>query len=308
MNEHNLKRDQIEEFEIDLTGTCNLRCPLCTRNYIHAKDLLKPNIRKINEITDQLDSFTGLKRAFIAGAISEPTLYPQIFEFIQYLNSRKIVFELFTNGNTHDELWWKNFGKIIDNPNIVCFTVCGSTQQKHEKYRRGSSLEKILKNALAFRQNNKKNDWIQTIRFEYNKDDLNTKKMFNIIDQFSHHMQVDSEGIRRLNDKIDNRYDKDIMPIKRRDAVIKHIFSQIPKINSQINIECKSYLQKKIYIDQFGKISPCYIHAEFEKDFFDQTADKFNYSKIFDYCYADCFLCSQKVNKIIKDFNLEFIC
>lgn len=45
-------------------------------------------------------------------------------------------------------------------------------------------------------------------------------------------MQVDSEGIRRLNDKIDNRYDKDIMPIKRRDAVIKHIFSQIPKINS----------------------------------------------------------------------------
>ena len=76
MNEYNLNRDQIEEFEIDLTRTCNLRCPLCTRNYVHAKYLLKPNIRKIDEITDQLDSFVGLKRAFIAGAISEPTLYP----------------------------------------------------------------------------------------------------------------------------------------------------------------------------------------------------------------------------------------
>ena len=26
----------IEEIEMDLTGTCNLKCPLCTRNYVHA--------------------------------------------------------------------------------------------------------------------------------------------------------------------------------------------------------------------------------------------------------------------------------
>lgn len=52
----------------------------------------------------------------------------------------------------------------------------------HERYRIGSSLEMILKNAEAYRQNQRKNDWIQTIRFEYNRDDIESRSMHEIID------------------------------------------------------------------------------------------------------------------------------
>ena len=100
---YTLNRNEIEEIEIDLTGTCNLRCPICTRNFVHAKDMATKNIRSLDEIVKQLDTFGGLKRFFIAGAVSEPTLYPQFFEFIEYLNKRKITYEIFTNGSTHDE-------------------------------------------------------------------------------------------------------------------------------------------------------------------------------------------------------------
>ena len=124
---YTLNRNEIEEIEIDLTGTCNLRCPICTRNFVHAKDMATKNIRPLDEIAKQLDTFSGLKRFFIAGAVSEPTLYPQFFEFIEYLNERKITYELFTNGSTHDKLWWKKLGSLVPSSCMTCFTVCGST-------------------------------------------------------------------------------------------------------------------------------------------------------------------------------------
>ena len=83
-------KDQIEEIEMDLTGVCNLQCPLCTRNYAHANHLVKKNVRTIEDITKQLDGYPNLKRFFIAGAVSEPTMYKDFIKFIEYLNSRDI--------------------------------------------------------------------------------------------------------------------------------------------------------------------------------------------------------------------------
>lgn len=302
-----LYRQQIEELELDLTGICNLKCPICTRNFVHAQKMVIKNIRPFLQLKQQLDSFKGLKRLFIAGAVSEPTLYPYFFDFIQYLNLRNISFELFTNGNTHDEHWWKQLSLIVPDNSMVCFTICGSSQEVHEKYRIGSSLQMILNNASAYRKKCKKNDWIQIIRFEYNKEDLKTPAMHKIINQFSHYMIVDSEGIRRLNDKVIKCTD-DISPILKRDKVIKYIFSKMPPIKTKLCIECKSFKFKKLYIDQFGNIFPCYINAEFERLPFMKYTNIFDYSKIFSYSYQDCYLCSSYVNKMINRMNLEFIC
>ena len=293
----------IEEIEMDLTGTCNLKCPLCTRNYVHAQHLLTPNIRPMHEIIDQLDKFTSLKRFFIAGAVSEPTLHPEFIDFIQYLVKRHIYFELFTNGNTHNTEWWKMLGNIVPPQCMVCFTVCGSTQELHEKYRVGSSLQQILDNAAAFRTANK-NDWVQFIQFEYNTSDLKSGKLDSIFSQFSNVMIVQSEGQRRLNLKC-RTFSSDIRPTKLRNSIINKIFKDRLPINSNICIQCKSLRDKKIYIDQFGRITTCYIHAEFEDDWFEDNID---YTKILKYNYPDCYLCSSIVNDYIQKFNMEFIC
>ena len=302
-----LNRNEIEEIEMDLTGTCNLRCPICTRNFVHAKDMITKNIRSLDEIIRQLDTFSGLNRFFIAGAVSEPTLHPQFFEFIKYLNKRKITYELFTNGSTHDPEWWKTLGSLVPSSCMTCFTICGSTQEMHSRYRIGSNLQDILDNASSYRSNLRKNDWIQTIRFQYNQEDLKSNAMHSIIDQFSHHMQVDSEGMRRLNDKTVECL-PGIAPVKRRDDAIKYIFTKYILSDQPANIECKSFMQKKVYIDQFGNVAPCYINAEYEKNVFDNDAVEFDYSDIFNCKYKDCRLCSSSVNDMIRRMNLEFIC
>jgi organic radical activating enzyme len=301
-----VSKDWVEEIEMDLVGLCNLSCPLCTRNYAHANHMLTKNVRHIDEIIKQLDEYTNLQRFFIAGAVSEPTMYKYFLEFIQYLNSRNIYYEIFTNGNTHKPDWWEKLGQLVPEKCMCAFTICGSNQQMHEKYRVGSDLQEILDHAAAFRKNNKRNDWIQTIRFEYNQDDLISSEMQLIYDQFSNVMQVDSEGVRRRND-YNEVFVSDIRPIDSRDKLIKQIFANRPRPDdgNKYTIQCNSLKNKKIYINQYGQVSSCYIHAENEQDYFDGEMD---YTDILNFKYPDCFVCEKRTRTFIEKMGLEFIC
>jgi MoaA/NifB/PqqE/SkfB family radical SAM enzyme len=301
-----VKKSQIEEIEMDLTGLCNLECPLCTRNYAHAEHMLGKNIRPIEDIIKQLDQYTNLQRFFIAGAVSEPTMYKYFDEFIDYLNSRNIYYELFTNGNTRDAEWWENLGKCIPERCMVVFTICGSNQQLHETYRVGSDLAQIIEHARAVRKNERKNDWMQHIRFEYNATDLESDAMKSIIAEFSNVMYVETEGIRRLND-YSKKFPVNVKPLAVRDNTIKQLFLNRPKPDDDktYEIQCRSLEQKKVYINQYGQVSACYVHAEFEQDYF---AEDFDYSDILKFKFPDCFLCEKRTRTFIEKLGLDFVC
>lgn len=299
-------KSDIEEIEMDLTGTCNLSCPLCTRNYSHANHLVEKNIRPISEVINQLDEYSNLQRFFIAGAVSEPTMYKDFTKFIEYLNSRNIYYELFTNGNTRSEEWWRELGQLIPSHCRCCFTVCGSTQELHEKYRVGSDLQQILRNASAFRAAGKGNDWIQHIRFQYNDSDRDSDAMRAIFSQFTNVMMVETEGIRRKNDHTIVVPDG-VAPLHVRDKTIRLLFDRRPQPGQQpAEIKCRSLEQKKIYINQFGQVSACYIHAEFEQDYFtEQTMD---YTQILSFAFPDCFLCEKQTRTFIEKTGMDFVC
>ena len=97
-----LESNEIHEIEIELTGTCNLSCPLCARNNPAAKHLLIKNHRPFEEIIKQIESFPNLKRICLAGIISEPTLYKDFKSLIIYLGTTNLSIELYSNADTHN--------------------------------------------------------------------------------------------------------------------------------------------------------------------------------------------------------------
>ncbi|AYF45784.1 radical SAM domain protein [Halobacteriovorax sp. BALOs_7] len=305
-----LHRDEIWEVEMDLSGTCNLKCPLCTRNYAHADHLLKRNIRSLEEVIAQLDSFKNLEVFYMAGAVSEPTLYPDVLELCRYLVKRGVAVELFTNGNTHTPEWWAELGEILTSNDRVYFTICGSTQELHEKYRVGSKLKQILDNHQGFISTNKdKIDHIQHIMFKYNRDDFESKEMKEIIDRFSATKFVDTEGQRTFNEYIKS-FDKDLIrPENERKRAIDALFNIRPKPGQkkEVEIKCMSLRDRKVYIDQFGRISPCYGHAEYEgPGHF--SGEVFDYSEVLSFKFKDCFKCEKRIQKIIDVMELDFVC
>lgn len=303
-----IPKNKIQEIELELTGTCNLECPLCTRNYLHAKHQKIKNIRTLETIINQLNEYPSLKHINIAGTVSEPTLYKDIIKLTEYLISRNIEIDFYSNASKLDLELWEKLGKLLNkNKHKLIFTVCGNTEELHQKYRKGSSLKNILENLKAFQKNSKR-DFGQYIVFEYNEED---SKNPTILNNFNNSFIIGSEGKRLLNE-YQKEVESGITPLKGRARIIDSIFKfgeykYQKKIKS--TIDCISYNQKRIYIDQFGKEYACYSQAEFYKDSTNTfvSDNSFNFTKIKNFNYKDCLKCEQQSRKMIQDNKLGFI-
>ena len=298
-----LHKTNIERIELELTGYCNLACPLCLSQNMFFKHIFKKHIRTLIDWINQLNEYKNLKDISLAGFASEPTLYPDLIELIDYIKSRNIKIELYTNGNTHDEKWWRELSKHLNKNDMVVFTVCGSTQELHEYYRVGSNLQQILNHVNAFKTE-KKNDWCQHILFEYNKDDM--KNMDIIFKQFSNKICINSLPYQERFNVIANK-NTTIKMINKLSLIYKFIMSnalknqQLLRKTKTFNILCKNFLLDFIWLDSNGNPYPCFIYQLFCDEIFDNN----DYSKILDYKYDFCFECEKHTHDLLTLYGIE---
>lgn len=91
----------------------------------------------------------------LVGSMSEPTILKDEFlNLVEYLKHRHIAIEICTNGDTNDRCFWETLGGLLDKTDMVYFTICGATQEMHGRYRVGTNLENIVRNAGFLRSAN----------------------------------------------------------------------------------------------------------------------------------------------------------
>ena len=202
-----------ERIEIELTNTCNLNCELCARNIYYAKsDLKNHKTIDFNKLKDKLKSYKNLKYVTLTGEISEPTLYPQLFELITFLHKNKIEVSLFTNVETHDELYYKKLALLFKNTNSKIFlTIFGSNEKMHQKYR-GGSLKRVINIANIISKYSYDNLIMTWVLFEYNyKDYLENKDFlrkfqYNIFNTLPYAERYSIKGDIKLPNNLDKIY------------------------------------------------------------------------------------------------------
>ena len=115
--------------------------------------------------------FKNIESVVIGWNNSEPTLYDKLFDLIDFLHAAKIKITINTNGNTQTSDWWINFGKKMNfEGDKVIFSIAGTSQALHERYRINSNLHQLLENHKNFMTYNYyKNDYVQYIIFSYNE-------------------------------------------------------------------------------------------------------------------------------------------
>jgi hypothetical protein len=295
-------KSEVLEVEVELTGTCNLDCPLCTRSYEHGQHVVGKNIRPVEDIIAQLDEFTSLKSMCIAGMVSEPTMYKDFDKFIQYVVGRNISVELYVNGNTRNPAWWRDLGGMLHPSDRVIFTVCGSTQELHEQYRVGSSLEQVLLHAAEYRKGGMGNDWVQHIRFEYNAADRETAAMQQIFNQFSNVLLIDSLPYQERFNIIPTQ-----TPIKmagrlgdKYRIIQKNALDRFHK-RTPCKMQCKSFNSRSVFIDQYGGIHACVLYRLHSKKSFDHT----DYSDILAFNNEFCYECESLTTNVLLLNGLE---
>lgn len=295
-----LNNEDVQEIELELTGTCNLDCPLCARNYEEAKNLKISNQRPLKDIIAQLDTFPNLRNVCLAGIISEPTLYKQLMPLLTYLINRNIEIELYSNADTHDAGYWERLGSTVRKGNIkVFFTVCGSTQELHAKYRVGSNLDRILIHHEAFKKGNfgKGHDYLQHIMFNYNESDF--QNMDSIRALFSNECNIQSLP---YQERFDIKDDKGIKMTDELSSKYQNIikFGKSKLQDGTARLNCKSLEMKFLALDQFGNATPCFLYRLHQKENFDQ-----DYTKILNGEYSFCYECESNTCGMLEKNNLE---
>lgn len=237
--------DQITRIELELTSTCNLKCPLCIRTITNTP--IDNNYRPLEEVIAQLESYPNLEFLSIAGPISEPTSYPWLPELIAYINKRDIEISLYINGDTRNDQYYRKLGVLFRNRRgYIYFTICGSTQELHERYRVNSRLDRVLSRLEIVNRYSHNRGILTWIVFNYNeqdfeenyqrfKDKYRTEYFYTL--PMDEHFEL--KGSIRLPDRLNKIY---------REGVNRTDFE---------NIHCPANVSNFVQISHQGQVNPC---------------------------------------------------
>ncbi len=261
----------IFRLELELTNTCNLECVLCSRQtYYNQSDFKIKKQVDFNKLLDYLDTLTNLQFVSLAGEYSEPTLYKDIFPLISYLNSRKIEIALFINTETHSDIFYKKIAIMFrDTKSKIILTICGSTQEMHEKYRVKSTLSKVIDRARMLNKLAPKNVIMTWIIFDYNLADYEANKSFTAEFDTRVFNSLPFAEYYKLEDQIQQGI---CLP---KDVQKHYVLDSIPQG------KCKSINNNFVYVDVDLNTYPCTIAKH----------NNFNFCDIQDTLRPECIEC-----------------
>lgn len=296
-----LDLEKVEYAEFELSTRCNARCPLCYRNYKAFDKHYPENIeRDVDSIFTQIKTMPNLKWIYLVGSISEPTLHSRFLDIVRFIKSRGILVELCTNGSTRNDIFWRSLGMLLTEEDKVYFTICGSTQEIHEQYRRGTNLAKIMRSAAALRSV-RTCDYAQCIRFSYNNDDFNSEEFQKIVEQFSH-VYMTETFIQQPLSAYREKFDQELFrPWHHRFDFLQNIVEK--NCYKPHKCDCESLEFKKIQVDVYGNIYPCYLFLEAS----DGKKWDMNYGSILAGKYDCCRFCERSVKRYLIKHGLECI-
>lgn len=253
--------ETLEKLDIELTNTCNLKCPYCLK----VKPSLKEFVKNFQELDyEVLTSFITklkkykLKEVILMGSLSEPTLYPKFLDLIRFLKGLNLTIHISSNANTHNEEWWKGLATLLTCKDSIIFSVDGSTQQIYKKYRIGGDLEKVKKHFQAFCSVQKENYsevYLQTIDFPWYNCDEEYEKIKELFDSNKEY-------------KFQRSYIKNYFPEKESGKLAKAEVFFRKNIESKIKSgtspkpDCYVLKNKNLYMTYLGDIIPCGVVYE----------------------------------------------
>ena len=141
---------------IDITGTCNLRCPSCpVGNFKEKLSMVRPKgfmppalFQRLGDKARNDCAKNNLPLTVALYNWGEPLIHPQIDEILAYLYNENIHFGLSSNFNTQMDLSLL----LHYPPDMLRITVSGFAQEMYQKGHKGGDIELVKKNLIHLRK------------------------------------------------------------------------------------------------------------------------------------------------------------
>jgi len=229
---------RIKNLELELTNRCNLRCPMCTHNNVKFKKSENLDLSVFEKI-----DLANIKNVDLCGALSEPSLYPYMFQFIDILNQNTYI-KISTNGTTNNTDWWKEIARklLTHRGSEVVFAIDG-LEDTHSIYRIGANFKKLINNIKAFNSAGGKST-SQFIIFKHNQHQVDDVKKLS-----------DDIGCKNMIIRTSSSYNETFeRPDLNEEIKTRH---ELCDTSDNTELQCKHLLRGFIFIDFKGDVFPC---------------------------------------------------
>lgn len=250
--------------QVEISSNCNLNCTGCSRTdeqtySMKGNPLIPKNkflsLEKFKEVIED-PACCELQVVEFCGTIDDPAMHPQFLDMLEFLQEKRIVADIHTNGSLRTPEYWQKVAGLTSKvvASKVRFNVDGLEDTNH-LYRRGSSWTKIIQNAEAFINAGGIAIW-QYIVFDWNKHQVELAKDLAAQMKFSgfkyRHDRCDS--VSAID--IDNGFVRPEWKPSWERLIVK-----AERKSKGSAIECFSEKSKSYFIGFNGDVWPCcFLH------------------------------------------------
>jgi MoaA/NifB/PqqE/SkfB family radical SAM enzyme len=265
--------DEINKIKLtmDVSTYCNAGCPQCHRtdpNGLQKADWVPLIQWSINQFKKAIkpEDFKYIQQVCFVGTWGDCMMNKDIFEIIEYCIDNQCNVTVETNGSIRDEEWWWELGIMGGKLLQVRFDVDGINQEMHAKYRRFTSLQKVLNNMYTFSQTQARAA-SQTVVFKHNQDYL--KEILQLCKDYGSEWHTNVISDRFYSENSSNG----IFTFTNKDGEIETLEESKPEVLenpviSGVNVRqlsnditCRWSAQNRVYILSNGDLVPCCYHG-----------------------------------------------
>ena len=159
-------------FHIEPTSKCTLECPLCDRTWFY-ETFKKRNLHEIN--IEHLVEFVGMNAKInMCGNNGDPIYHSRFLDLCTRLKDNNCKIDITTNGSSKTKSWWKKLNSILDENDILQFSIDGLEDTNH-LYRKNAKWNSIMNGIGVFAERKCKLHW-KYIVFKHNQHQIKDAK------------------------------------------------------------------------------------------------------------------------------------
>jgi len=284
---HKLYTDLKLQLIIEISTHCNAKCMQCSRTNIEGLGLHPQAPRPSHMSLENFKKFftpadlRHLYNIHFSGTYGDPLMNPEIYEIIKYCCENMVdgwgTVSIATNGSIRDEDFWWELGILCGKKLKVTFDIDGINQEMHEKYRRGTNLNKILRNmetlsltkariktfTVLFKHNEDyieeikkickdhgatEHEIIQSTRFFYGP-------VLNFINEKGEEETLEQAGSNSHQDFVD--FNRTTIRRLRDHRTLKSYSNLVKNFDNPPEISCAFFNSKSLHITVEGIVKPC---------------------------------------------------
>ena len=166
---------QFYHWHLEPSAVCTLKCPRCPRTEYPDTPWLNKNMTLdfVKKFFTQDMLRNHVRRVTMCGDVGDPIYcreYIEICRYIKSINPRIHIFTI-TNGSHKKPAWWAELGSVLNQYDVVNFSIDGYDHASNNLYRINSDWSSIVDGITALRQANKQVfiNWAM-IMFSFNQD------------------------------------------------------------------------------------------------------------------------------------------